>query len=242
MSFGKSVLSMNKQAMSQRPHHEARQEAKELLYGNSVAFLSTHSVQVEGFPFGSLIGYAMDGLGAPYFLMSGLAQHSKNIQEDNRVSLMLGHLNEDHPQSQPRLTLLGRAWPAEGQKGHRYFRLFPEALEWKGMGFEFYRVEIQEAQFIGGFGDVHWLSGQELRIKNRFEEEQEEGFIESIPEELLAGLAKRFGEKELLAIGMDQEGVHFLGPQQKRRIFFQSPAETLESAMEELIALSGARG
>ena len=41
-----------------------------------------------GFPFGSLVAYAVDGAGRPLLCLSDLAEHSRNLAVDPRASLM----------------------------------------------------------------------------------------------------------------------------------------------------------
>ena len=49
--------------------------------------LSTISVDVEGYPFGSVTPYCMDRMSRPIIYISPIAQHTKNIVADSRVSL-----------------------------------------------------------------------------------------------------------------------------------------------------------
>jgi heme iron utilization protein len=42
-----------------------------------------------GFPFGSLVAYAVDGAGRPLLCLSDLAEHSRNLAADPRASLMV---------------------------------------------------------------------------------------------------------------------------------------------------------
>jgi putative heme iron utilization protein len=41
-----------------------------------------------GYPFGSLVPYVLDHDGRPIILVSRLAEHTKNIEADARVSLL----------------------------------------------------------------------------------------------------------------------------------------------------------
>ena len=54
-----------------------------------VGTLSTVSRKQPGFPFGSVMPYAVDKQGRPIFLISTMAMHTQNIQADARASLLV---------------------------------------------------------------------------------------------------------------------------------------------------------
>ena len=47
------------------------------------------SAAMPGYPFVTLLPYALDGRGAPLFLISSLAEHTRNLQADPRASLLV---------------------------------------------------------------------------------------------------------------------------------------------------------
>lgn len=135
-------------------------EVRQLLRQGAAAALGTHSASIEGYPFVSSVPYALDGGCRPLFLLSALAEHTRNLLADPRASLLVlegqgGRLD------QGRVTLLGRALPAtldEGLKA-RYLRYQPEAADYLALGdFRFFRLEPEKARFIGGFGRMGWVN------------------------------------------------------------------------------------
>jgi putative heme iron utilization protein len=68
---------------------EAIRDARELLNSQSFGVLSTLSVKLDGVPFGSVVPYCLDGSGAPVILISTIAEHTKNINQDNRCSITI---------------------------------------------------------------------------------------------------------------------------------------------------------
>lgn len=54
-----------------------------LCYGT----LSTNSVQYSGFPTGSIVGFELDDAGKPFFVFSTMSAHTKDVQQDGKVSL-----------------------------------------------------------------------------------------------------------------------------------------------------------
>ena len=68
---------------------EAINEARELLNERSFGILSTLSVKLGGFPFGSVVPYCMDHQGSPLIMISTIAEHTKNLIADSRCSFTL---------------------------------------------------------------------------------------------------------------------------------------------------------
>ena len=54
-------------------------QARDLLLSQYQGVLSTHSVDVVGYPFGSVVPYCLNKAGEPIILISSIAQHFKNI-------------------------------------------------------------------------------------------------------------------------------------------------------------------
>ena len=60
-----------------------------------VATLSTLSRKHPGFPFGSLMPFALDSAGRPIFLISNMAMHTQNLKADPRCSLFVTQASAD---------------------------------------------------------------------------------------------------------------------------------------------------
>lgn len=145
----------------------AAAEAREFLATIQSGVLSTHSVRFEGYPFGSVAPFVLDDDGNPLILISTIAEHTKNIAADSRVSLIAFDPGVADMQAGGRLTLLGEARLADKQDGalrERYLARFPQAAKYFDMhDFLFYCIQVKQARYIGGFGKIHWVSGDALR-------------------------------------------------------------------------------
>lgn len=133
--------------------------ARRFVRGQHSGVLSTISQRVEGFPFGSVAPFILDHTGCPVILISTLAEHTKNIDADPRVSLIVQPYNPDM-QVAGRVTLLGRAQRLDDKSalGPRYLRFHPQAESYFAMhDFNFYRIEPVRIRYIGGFGKIHWV-------------------------------------------------------------------------------------
>ena len=66
-------------ALPQLPEPSHAERVRTLVSRTMVATLSTLSRKHPGFPFGSLMPYALDPTGRPLFLISNMAMHTQNI-------------------------------------------------------------------------------------------------------------------------------------------------------------------
>src|ERR1700758_5662421 len=75
------------------PSHAAR--IRTLVSLASVGTPSTLSRKHPGFPFGSLMPFALDPAGRPLFLISNMAMHTQNLKADPRCSLFVTQADAD---------------------------------------------------------------------------------------------------------------------------------------------------
>lgn len=141
-------------------------EARKFLRSTRSGILSTHSTRCEGYPFGSVAPFVLDLNCQPIILISNIAEHTKNIAANPKVSLLVFAGAEDL-QANARLTLLGEAVKIykddDADLRARYLRYLPQAASYFDMhDFSFYRIHIHQARYIGGFGKMSWLSEVDL--------------------------------------------------------------------------------
>jgi len=141
-------------------------EARKFLRSTRSGILSTHSARFEGYPFGSVAPFVLDHNCQPIILISNIAEHTKNIIINPKVSLLVFAGGEDL-QANARLTLLGEAVKiykdVDADLRARYLRYLPQAASYFDMhDFSFYRIHIHQARYIGGFGKMSWLSDVDL--------------------------------------------------------------------------------
>src|SRR5262245_23725983 len=120
-----------------------------------------------GYPYASLITTATEASGAPIFLISKLAQHTKNLEEDRRASILFdGTGAAGDPLQGARVTLFGRAEKAADEAVRRRFLArHPEASFYADFpDFAFWRLDVEGAHYIGGFGRIVDLSPAELLV------------------------------------------------------------------------------
>lgn len=139
---------------------------RELLERETHGVLSTLSRKAGGWPFGSLAPFALSKRGEPLVLFSRLAEHTQNLLSDSRVSLFVQDSQAlADPQAGARVTLLctAVAEPELDEARQAYLQRFPAATGLLQLGdFRFFRLQIEQARYIGGFGAMYWLSGTDL--------------------------------------------------------------------------------
>ncbi len=148
------------------PSHGER--ARTLAGAVKTGTLCSVAKEPAGFPYGSFVTYAMEGAD-PVFFISELAEHTKNLRADSRASLLIAEGGEDDPLANARVTLIGSARLLE-DSGEReaaknaYLETHPNAqyyIEYSDFGF--WRIDVESARYIGGYGRMSWLEIEDWR-------------------------------------------------------------------------------
>lgn len=116
-------------------------------------------------PYASLVLVAVDHDLSPILLLSDLAEHSKAIAADPRVSLLFdGTRGLDQPLTGSRLSIVGRAQASQDERlKRRYLARHPDAVNYAAFSdFRFYRVVIERAHLVAGFGRIRWFRAADI--------------------------------------------------------------------------------
>ena len=149
------------------PEPTFAERARTLVYLGHVGSLSTMSRKQPGFPFGSVMPYGLDAHGRPVFLISTMAMHTQNLQADARASLLVTQENSDgDPLGASRVTLVGnvhRALDADLAEVRRlYLERHANSKYWVDFeDFWFYRMDVVDVYYVGGFGVMGWVSASD---------------------------------------------------------------------------------
>ena len=198
------------------------------------------TVLEDGAPYASLVTVAFDHDLSPILLLSGLADHTRNLAADGRCSLLLdGTDGLANPQTGPRVTLTGRAAPAvdDGALRARFLARHPGAALYADFAdFSIWRVAAERAHFVGGFGRAVWFPAPfGLR-----------------PETIAAltaaeaALVEQANASHPLPEGwrvaaLDADGADLANADQSRRLCFRAPVESpeqLRAALAESLSVS----
>jgi heme oxygenase (biliverdin-IX-beta and delta-forming) len=148
------------------PEPTYAERARTLMSLNRLAMLSTLSKRRTGWPFGSVMPYALDEIGRPLFLISSMAMHTQNLKEDARASLLVNQSDTPDPLGAARVTLMGEVFaapPADVAAVRKtYLARHENARYWVDYeDFSFYRMEIADIYFVGGFGVMGWVAAED---------------------------------------------------------------------------------
>lgn len=228
-------------------------EALALYRSRPHAVLSTLSARFDGWPFASVVPYARDRQGRALIYVASIAQHTKNMVADPRISLFV---NPDVPQGEDaqtygRLTLMGRAEPVPPQSYDdafaRYLAALPQADKYKRThDFGLWRVELMQARWIGGFGKIFWM-GPELFAESPSQDplvEAADGIVAHMNEDhgdaLVTYCEAFYGVRPTGArmVGIDRFGFDVEAEDPQRRFRFSFPASIgPEEARGAIVAL-----
>jgi hypothetical protein len=149
--------------MKQNIAFDAPNAAKKLLREGLSGALAT-LMPGSGDPYCSLVNVATGHDGSPLLLISKLAIHTKNVVADPRASLMLDERKAGDPLEGARVMLMGRVSATDDAKARaRYLARHPEAEMFAGFAdFAIYRMEVERAHLVAGFGRIVDLAGKDI--------------------------------------------------------------------------------
>ena len=207
-------------------------DAKRLLRLSRTAALAT--LGAEGAPLTTWVGCASDFDGAPLFLLSTLAQHTKNLALDARGSLLLtSPPDRGDPLNHPRLTVGGPIAPHPAPYARkRYLQRNPKAKLYAPFAdFAIYRMRIEAVHFNGGFGRADRLVPADILAPSGDAADlidAEDAMLAEInaSEGLAARLAgrRKEGRRVWRAIGLDAEGLDLAAGGAAARVDYLAPA------------------
>ena len=203
------------------PEPSYAERARTLMHLARVGSLSTLSRKQAGFPFGSVMPYGLGAQGHPIFLISTMAMHTQNLKADARASLLVTQDDTDgEPLGASRVTLVGNALPVPNTELAEVRKLYLErhanSKYWVDFeDFSFYRMDVVDVYYVGGFGVMGWVSASD------YERNQPDPLANSMAEiiqhmnadhrDALVLLAREFGgveSQEATMTGVDRLGFH----------------------------------
>jgi len=223
--------------------------ARHLVRGRDKAILATLArpdTPEAGAPYASLVQIAFDHDGAPLLLISGLADHTKNLLNDKRVSLLFdGTQGRAEPLTGPRVSLMGVAAPTTDERhARRYLARFPAAEMYASFkDFSFWRVAPGRAHQVAGFGKIQWFENFAIEAAPALIDAETDIVAHMNADhadavQLYAKLAGESGDGWLMT-GIDPEGADIRRPETgtAARVKFDKRVTDAETARVELVRL-----
>jgi heme iron utilization protein len=192
----------------------------------------------KGWPYASLVTVACRTDGSPILLMSTLADHTRNLLEDPRASLLFEEASYlPNPQTGPRVTLTGTLHPTDDAAlASRFLSRHPGAKLYAGFAdFRFYVMKVDRAHYVGGFGRAKWLGAKKFLFEAKASEALAVGETKALKRlnekyaQSLLRLMDNAGKKSnklWTAYGLDPEGIDLVRNNIFGRIEFDRPVQT----------------
>lgn len=200
-------------------------------------------------PYASLVLVTVDHDLSPILLLSELAEHTRAIEADGRISLLFdGTAGLDQPLTGPRVTVLGRASRTDDERlKSRFLAHHPDAEMYAGFkDFHFYRVAVERAHLVAGFGKIRWIDGAGLAPSVATGlAEAEAGIVRHMNEDhadavgLYATRLLGLAGGDWRMTGIDAEGIDLRNGGEVARLAFDSPLAAGVEARGVLVALVG---
>merc|ERR1719502_1055573 len=134
-------------------------------YSNGYGVLSTNSKQFDGFPTGSVVGFALDDAGYPFMVFSSMSAHTHDVLQDGKVSLTV-LANDFKGAAEGRCVLIGEMSKLSDDNVASYREIYmkkhPDAF-WIDFGdFSYFKMDsIQSIRYIGGFARAGSITSQD---------------------------------------------------------------------------------
>lgn len=126
--------------------------------------LATLSFLMPGYPFATIVPFALNEQHHPVFLLSDLAEHTKNILANCKASLLVHSAIGQNVLTAERVSIAGDIMQIvpSADLVARYLRYHPDAKDYLALGdFFFYQLTPQRSRYVGGFGRMGWIETEE---------------------------------------------------------------------------------
>ncbi|MFG1393478.1 HugZ family pyridoxamine 5'-phosphate oxidase [Xanthobacter agilis] len=206
------------------------------------------TLDADGGPYASLVAVATDPEGRPTLLISRLARHTQNIARDTRVSLMISDAGAADPLNAARASLVGRiAEAGDPLVRARYLGRHEAATGYADFSdFGFYRIEVDHAHLVEGFGRIvdvpgdtlltDWTGADDIRAAH-------DGIVSHMNADhadavaLYATVLAKAPEAAWRMVGIDPEGFEIASSEQVRHLIFPQRNINVGEIRKNLVAL-----
>ncbi|SDC92325.1 hypothetical protein SAMN05216345_104475 [Cupriavidus sp. YR651] len=211
------------------------ERAVNLLHEAAYGTLATHSAILPGYPYATVVPYVPDEAHRPVVCISALAEHTKNLLADSRVSLSVLQPEATDIQTARRLTVVGEAEqfePSQAFLAH-YLRYEPGAERQLALDFMFFRLNTMRVRFIEGLGRMGWLDKADLDAVGQLSGETEATLVREVSRVVPAGVS---------VLGIDCYGLDYVAGAFRKRFRFPTqpllPETILNTALNAATGLS----
>lgn len=155
------------------------EHAIHLLHDAAFGTLATHSATLAGYPYATVVPYVPDYAHRPVICISALAEHTRNLLADVRMSLSVVEPGATDVQAASRMTIVGdvERFEPEAPLLDRYLRYEPGAKRLLSLDFAFFRMKPVRIRFIVGVGRMGWVEPSDLDAMPQLSAQEEADLV-----------------------------------------------------------------
>jgi len=225
-------------------------QARELVFRHYYGTLATRGE----YPYASLVRYSVDNKAQPVLMLSRIAEHTQNLQNGFKVSLLVMDTDKENIQECARITLMGtleHLLPEHAEFEEclqEHYRYFPETRDYfEKLDFDLYRLKVEDCRYVGGFAAAHTLHGDEYVQTNPLKFSERKGILGHMNDDhqdAIVHYCKEQGlplnEQTPVIVTLDKHGFQVRIGQRIHRIHFPKEVVDRVSAREAFVAMAGA--
>lgn len=202
-----------------------------LLHRADSATLATQSLGMPGYPYATAVPNILDERHRPVLLISALAEHTRNLMADPRVSLSVSEPGSSDIQNAARLTLIGDVERLESDDcpTDRYLRYLPAAAQYLQLDFNFFRIVPKRIRYIGGVGRMGWIEGDAYPAA---------ACLSATDESALLQQAQALTPGNVTLLGIDPFGIDHLADGCRKRFEFGAGDYSRDAILERVARLA----
>ncbi|HJV82336.1 HugZ family protein [Noviherbaspirillum sp.] len=193
-----------------------------LLHRAGSGALATHASQMPGYPFATALPFVPDEFHRPVFLLSALAEHTRNLVADPRASFLITDPTGQDVLDAARMTIVGDAIGLDPRPEliARFVRYQPQAEQYLALGdFSFHALVPRRVRYIGGFAQMGWIEESDWTAAKTLSLAEEAGIIATLSEALPSGIR---------LLGIDRYGVDISRNGARERLNFPDAADVAD--------------
>jgi heme iron utilization protein len=198
-----------------------------------------------------MITVATETSGAPVFLISRLAWHTRNLEADPRASILFTteEPHEGDPLALGRVSAMGVAERIDDAGAReRFLARHPEAAGYAGFAdFAFWRLNVEKAHYVGGFGRIGTLPGESL-LRRAGAVTEWDAHLPRLLAECPPGLASALAAgrnahaaADWRIVACDPEGCDLVAGDRAHHLAFPQPVEDVNQIPEVLQRLASGK-
>ncbi|WER50417.1 pyridoxamine 5'-phosphate oxidase family protein [Cupriavidus sp. WKF15] len=193
------------------------EHAINLLHEASYGTLATNSALLPGYPYATVVPYVPGEAHNPVICISALAEHTKNLLADSRISLSVLQPGVIDVQAARRLTIVGEAerFAPSSAVLSRYLRYEPGAEQLLALDFAPFRLKPTKIRFIAGVGRMGWVESSVLETMPQVQEQEELNLVREMSRIVPTGIR---------VLGVDCYGIDYeINGRRARQSFPNAP-------------------